>query len=233
MLEVVSLTARYGEAIALRDVSIRVGGDEIVAVVGPNGAGKSTLINVLAGLHGTREGRVEMHGVDVGRAAHRFCDLGIAVVPEGRRLFPRMTVQENLDLGGYRGAARAVRRERLGLVHQLFPKLAERPRQLAGSLSGGEQQMVAVGRALMADPRLLLLDEPSLGLAPVVVDGLFEAIGAIRAAGVGVLLVEQNVERAFEISDRGYLLIEGRIALQGPSEELRSSPEVRRTVLGL
>lgn len=233
MLEVSGLTARYGEALALSEIDLRVGRDEIVAVVGPNGAGKSTLVNVLAGLHGSRDGRIEMDGIEVGRVAHRFCSLGIAVVPEGRRIFPRMTVRENLDLGSYRRSARAVRGERLALVHQLFPRLAERPRQLAGSLSGGEQQMVAIGRALMADPRLLLLDEPSLGLAPVVIDGLFDAIVAIRQAGVSVLLVEQNVERALALADRGYLLIEGRIALHGAAPELRSSPEVRRTVLGL
>jgi branched-chain amino acid transport system ATP-binding protein len=234
MLEVVGLEAFYGDATALHGVSVRVGEAEIVSVVGPNGAGKSTLVNAIAGLHRSRRGRIAMDGTDIGGLpGHRFCDRGIAIVPEGRRLFPRMTVRENLDLGAYRGAARAGRDERLARVHDLFPRLAERPGQLAGSLSGGEQQMVAIGRALMADPRLLLLDEPSLGLAPVVVDEVFEVVGAIRSAGVAVLLVEQNVEAALEISDRAYLLIEGRVAVEGTADDLRASADVRRTVLGL
>jgi branched-chain amino acid transport system ATP-binding protein len=234
MLEVAGLDAFYGDATALRDVSIRVAEAEIVAVVGPNGAGKSTLVNVIAGLHRSRRGRIAMDGADIGEVpGHRFCDRGIAIAPEGRRLFPRMTVLENLELGAYRRAARARRAERLAWVHELFPRLAERSRQLAGSLSGGEHQMVAIGRALMADPRLLLLDEPSLGLAPVVVDEVFEVLGTIRAAGVGVLLVEQNVDRALEISARAYLLIEGGVRLEGPASDLRANDEVRRTVLGV
>jgi branched-chain amino acid transport system ATP-binding protein len=234
VLEVENLEAFYGQATALGGVSLRVDATETVSVVGPNGAGKSTLVNAIAGLHRSRRGRISMDGTDIGRLpAHRFCDRGIAIVPEGRRLFPRMTVRENLDLGAYRRAARAGRDERLARVHALFPRLAERSGQLAGSLSGGEQQMVAIGRALMADPRLLLLDEPSLGLAPVVVDEVFDVIRAINASGVAVLLVEQNVERALELSSRAYLLIEGRVAVEGTAAELRSNPEVRRTVLGL
>jgi branched-chain amino acid transport system ATP-binding protein len=234
MLEVENLEAFYGQATALDGVSLRVGATEIISVVGPNGAGKSTLVNAIAGLHRSRRGRIAMDGTDIGRLpAHRFCDCGIAIVPEGRRLFPRMTVRENLDLGAYRRAARAGRDERLGRVHELFPRLAERAGQLAGSLSGGEQQMVAIGRALMAKPRLLLLDEPSLGLAPVIVDEVFDVVRAINALGVAVLLVEQNVERALELSSRAYLLIEGRVAVEGTADELRSNPEVRRTVLGL
>jgi branched-chain amino acid transport system ATP-binding protein len=234
MLEVTSLDAFYGDATALRDVSLRVDEAEIVSVVGPNGAGKSTLVNVIAGLHRSRRGRIVMDGADIADVAgHRFCDRGIAIVPEGRRLFPQMTVRENLELGAYRKAARAGRADRLGWVHELFPRLAERAGQLAGSLSGGEQQMVAIGRALMAHPRLLLLDEPSLGLAPVVVDEVFEVVGTIQRAGVGVLLVEQSVDRALEISSRAYLLIEGRVHLEGPASELRASDELRRTVLGV
>jgi branched-chain amino acid transport system ATP-binding protein len=234
MLEVEGLQAFYGDATALHGVSLSVEAAEIVSVVGPNGAGKSTLVNTIAGLHRSRRGRIVMNGTDIGGlAGHRFCDRGIAIVPEGRRLFPRMTVRENLDLGAYRGAARAGRDERLARVHELFPRLAERPGQLAGSLSGGEQQMVAIGRALMADPRLLLLDEPSLGLAPVVVDEVFEVVGTINDSGVAVLLVEQNVELALEISARAYLLIEGRVAVEGTASELRASADVRRTVLGL
>jgi branched-chain amino acid transport system ATP-binding protein len=175
-----------------------------------------------------------MDGRDLARtAAHRVGEAGIAIVPEGRRIFPRMSVLENLDLGAYRRGARASRDERLGWVYELFPRLNERASQLAGSLSGGEQQMVAIGRALMANPRVLLMDEPSLGLAPVIVDEVFETIGTIHAAGVGVLLVEQNVDRALRIASRGYLLSEGRIVLDGPSDELRGSEVMRRTVLGL
>ncbi|HET9520829.1 MAG TPA: ABC transporter ATP-binding protein [Candidatus Limnocylindrales bacterium] len=234
MLEVRGLDAFYGEATALRDVSIRVDAGEIVSVVGPNGAGKSTLVNVIAGIHLTRRGRIAMDGRDLGaEAGHRFCDAGIAVVPEGRRLFPLMSVRDNLELGAYRKAARAGRDERRAWVYELFPRLAERPDQLAGSLSGGEQQMVAIGRALMADPRLLLLDEPSLGLAPMIVDEVFEVVSVIHRAGVGVLLVEQNVERALALSDRAYLLMEGRVVMEGPADRLRANEEIRRTVLGI
>jgi branched-chain amino acid transport system ATP-binding protein len=234
MLEVDALDAFYGDAQALHGISIRVDAGEIVSVVGPNGAGKSTLVNVIAGIHRAERGRITMNGTAIGSVAgHRFCDAGIAVVPEGRRLFPRMSVGDNLELGAYRRAARAVREKRRAWVHELFPRLAERRDQLAGSLSGGEQQMAAIGRALMADPRLLLLDEPSLGLAPVVVDEVFEVIGVIRGVGVGVLLVEQSVERALAISDRAYLLMEGRVAMEGSAASLRSNEDVRRTVLGI
>jgi branched-chain amino acid transport system ATP-binding protein len=234
MLEVRGLEAAYGEALALRGIDLRVETGEIVAVVGPNGAGKSTLVNVVSGLHRVRAGRVEMDGVEIsGLAAHRFCDQGIAIVPEGRRLFPRMTVRENLDLGAYRRSARPDRDASIAWVHELFPRLAERSTQLAGSLSGGEQQMVAIGRALMAQPRALLLDEPSLGLAPVVVDAVFDAIAAIHASGVSVLLVEQNVDRSLSIASRAYLLMEGRVAMEGPADKLLRSDEMRATVLGL
>lgn len=234
MLEVTGLDAFYGDATALRGVDLFVGDGEIVSVVGPNGAGKSTLVNAIAGLHRSRRGRIAMDGVDVGAVSgHRVCEHGIAIVPEGRRLFARMTVRENLDLGAYRRAARATRDDRLAWVYELFPRLHERMGQQAGSLSGGEQQMVAIGRALMAQPRLLLLDEPSLGLAPVVVDEVFEVIRTIHAAGVSVLLVEQNIDRALVISSRGYLLIEGSVALEGPADVLAGSGELRRSVLGL
>ena len=234
MLEVVGLEAFYGDAMALHGIDLIVGDGEIVAVVGPNGAGKSTLVNAIAGIHRSRRGRIAMDGVDVGSlAGHHVCDHGIAVVPEGRRLFPRMTVRENLLLGAYRRAARTRQDDRLAQVYGLFPRLRERMSQAAGSLSGGEQQMVAIGRALMAGPSLMLLDEPSLGLAPVVVDEVFDVIASIHQAGVGVLLVEQNVDRALAASSRGYLLIEGRVALQGPAAELAGSGVLRETVLGL
>jgi len=234
MLEVEKLQAFYGEAIALSGVDLRLDRGEIVCVVGPNGAGKSTLVNSIAGLHRSTRGRILMDGTDLSRVAgHRVCEAGIAVVPEGRRLFPKMTVLENLELGAYRRGARAARDDRLGWVYELFPRLAERPRQMAGSLSGGEQQMVAIGRALMASPSVLLMDEPSLGLAPVVVDEVFSTIGSIHEAGVSVLLVEQNVDRALRLATRGYLLSEGRVVLEGSTADLGQNDLMRRTVLGL
>ena len=234
MLEVRQLDAFYGEAHALWGVDLDVGEAEIVSIVGPNGAGKSTLVNALAGLHPSLRGRMVMDGADLaGLPSHHVCDHGIAIVPEGRRVFPKMSVVDNLRLGAYRRACRATHRDTLETVYGLFPRLRERSNQLAGSLSGGEQQMLAIGRALMAKPRLLLMDEPSLGLAPVVVDEVFDVIGSIRAGGVSVLLVEQNVQRALDISARGYLLSEGRIVLTGTSAELGRSDEVRRTVLGI
>ena len=234
MLEIHDLHAYYGEAVALSGVDLRLEAGEIVCVVGPNGAGKSTLVNAIAGLHRATRGRIVMDGRDLSRlAGHRVCDAGIAIVPEGRRIFPLMRVIENLDLGAYRGAARATRDERLGWVYELFPRLGERSQQIAGSLSGGEQQMLAVGRALMANPRVLLMDEPSLGLAPVVVGELFSTITTIHQAGVSVLLVEQNVDRALRLASRGYLLSEGRVVLEGSSDALGRSEVMQRTVLGL
>jgi branched-chain amino acid transport system ATP-binding protein len=234
MLEVRRLGAAYGEAVALWDVELDVHDGEVVSIVGPNGAGKSTLVNTIAGLHRASSGRIVMDGHDVTRLpAHRVCGHGLAIVPEGRRIFPAMSVQDNLDLGAYRSEARSRRGESLDRVLQLFPRLRERAAQRAGTLSGGEQQMLAIGRALMAQPRLLLMDEPSLGLAPVVVDEVFDVIRTIRDSGVSVLLVEQNAQRAFEVSGRGYLLTEGRVVMAGTSEELAANPDIRRLVLGV
>jgi branched-chain amino acid transport system ATP-binding protein len=234
VLEVRELDVYHGEARAIEGVSLDVADGEIVCIVGPNGAGKSTLVNTIAGLHRARGGRIVMAGADVTRVpAHRVCRHGLAIVPEGRRIFPEMTVAENLALGAYRPEARRERFEKLAWVHELFPRLGERAGQRAGSLSGGEQQMLAIGRALMAAPRLLLLDEPSLGLAPVIVDEVFGVIGTINRAGVSVLLVEQNVQRALQIASRGYLLSEGRIVLEGRSAELLADGQVRRSVLGV
>jgi len=234
VLEVRDLDAWYGDAQALWRVDLDVGPGETVGVIGPNGAGKSTLVAAIAGLHRHTRGRIAVDGADVSRLpAHRVCGHGVAVVPEGRRVFPHLSVRDNLSLGAYRRAARPGRRARLGRVLELFPRLAERAGQAAGTLSGGEQQMVAIGRALMAEPRLLLLDEPSLGLAPVVVDEVFDALASIAAQGVSILLVEQDVERALGLAGRAYLLIEGRVAAAGAAAELRGSDLVRTAVLGI
>ena len=234
MLEVERIRVSYGAAPAIVDVSLAIGARELVCVVGPNGAGKSTLINAIAGLHRIDSGALRLDGSDLARLpAHRYCDRGIAIVPEGRRLFTGMTVRENLELGGYRRAVRTRRAQSLEKVCALFPVLGERLEARAGALSGGQQQMLAIGRALMAEPRLLLLDEPSLGLAPLIVSALFETIRTIAASGVTMLLVEQNVAMALDVATRAYVLEEGRIAAEGKPEELRRRPEIRRAYLGL
>jgi branched-chain amino acid transport system ATP-binding protein len=234
MLEVRQLSIAYGDAPAVWDAALDVGPGEIVAVIGPNGAGKSTLVNTIAGLQPARSGVLRFEGVDLRAVApHLVCRHGIALVPEGRRLFGRMAVEENLEMGCYRGDARRARAASLERVYRLFPILRERRRQLAGSLSGGQQQMVAIGRALMARPRLLLLDEPSLGLAPAVVDRMFEIIRAIHDEGVAILLVEQNVVRALEIATRAYVLEEGRVVADGPPAILREQSRIREAYLGL
>jgi branched-chain amino acid transport system ATP-binding protein len=234
MLEVTQLQASYGAAPALWDVSLRVAPGELVCVVGPNGAGKSTLINVIAGLHRARAGRLVFEGHDITQlASHRFCAAGIAIVPEGRRLFTAMSVQDNLVLGSYLPQARAQRAESLERVLALFPALKEKLAAPAGALSGGQQQMVAIGRALMSRPRLLLLDEPSLGLAPAVVLDMFQAIRDINARGTSVLLVEQNVAMAMEIASRAYGMEEGRMVAEGTARELLERPEIQKAYLGL
>jgi branched-chain amino acid transport system ATP-binding protein len=234
VLEVKSLSAFYGEAQALHCVDLRIDDGELVAVVGPNGAGKTTLVNALAGLLTDRVGEIVLDRVDlVQLPSHKVCDHGVAIVPEGRRVFAGMSVRDNLSLGAYRSSARASHAERLSKVYELFPVLQSRAAQRAGTLSGGEQQMLAIGRALMSGPRLLLLDEPSLGLAPVVVDTLFDVLREINGTGVSMLLVEQNVTRALAISQRGYLLNEGRILRSGTGDALVEDDEVRRVCLGL
>jgi branched-chain amino acid transport system ATP-binding protein len=234
LLEARGLAIAYGDATAVWDASLEVAPGEVVAVIGPNGAGKSTLINAVAGLLRWRAGELRLDGLDLATVPpHLVCRHGIALVPEGRRLFTRMSVEENLDMGGYRGEARRVRRQTRERVYDLFPILRERRRQVAGSLSGGQQQMVAIGRALMARPRLLLLDEPSLGLAPVVVDHMFETIRAIHAEGVAILLVEQNVPRALEIADRAYVLEEGRIVAGGAPAALLRQSRIQEAYLGV
>ena len=233
MLEVRGLSAGYGAAPALWDVSLSIAPGELVCVIGPNGAGKTTLINAIAGLNRARGGSIAMEGRELTRAApHRHCEAGIAIVPEGRRLFTGMTVRENLEIGSFRRAARAERARSLEAVCRLFPAVREKLDAPAGSLSGGQQQMVAIGRALMARPRLLLLDEPSLGLSPAIVLTMFWAIREVNEQGTAVLLVEQNVKMALEIAKRAYLLEEGRIVAQGTPESVFAQPELRRAYLG-
>src|SRR5262245_36149823 len=234
MLKVRAIRVSYGAAPAICGASLEVAAGDLVAVVGPNGAGKTTLINALAGLRPVDGGTLRMAGRDLSRLpAHRYCDEGIALVPEGRRLFTGLTVRENLVLGSYRLAARARRAESMREVCAIFPPLQQRLDAPAGTLSGGQQQMLAIGRALMARPRLLLLDEPSLGLAPSVVIEMFRVIREINARGVAVLLVEQNVASALEIAHRAYVLEEGRIVAHGLSRELVAQPHIRRAYLGL
>jgi branched-chain amino acid transport system ATP-binding protein len=233
MLELDRIRVCHGAATALWDVSIRIGAGELVCVVGPNGAGKTTLIEAIAGLNSVASGRLSLEGRDLTHLAKsEFCDQGIAIVPEGRRLFTGLTVLENLELGSYRKTARANRRESLDRVFTLFPVLKARLTAPAGTLSGGQQQMLAIGRALMARPRYLLLDEPSLGLAPAVVMEMFSAIQGINRAGMAVLLVEQDVAMALDIAARAYVLEEGRIAAEGSPRELLAAPHIRRAYLG-
>ena len=234
LLEVERLAVAYGDAPAVWDATLRVAAGEIVSVIGPNGAGKSTLVNTIAGLQRSRGGSLRFDGADLGAVTpHLVCRQGIALVPEGRRLFTRMSVEENLDMGCYRREARRVRGATLERVYGLFPILRERRHQVAASLSGGQQQMVAIGRALMARPRLLLLDEPSLGLAPAVVDQMFAIIKTINAEGVAILLVEQNVVRALEVAARAYVLEEGRTVAEGPPAVLQQQTRIQEAYLGV
>ncbi|MBU6483965.1 MAG: ABC transporter ATP-binding protein [Betaproteobacteria bacterium] len=234
MLELRDLRVEYGAAPALWSVSLAIAERKLVCVVGPNGAGKSTLINAIAGLHTAKSGRITMDGIDMtSLPSHRYCNAGIAIVPEGRRLFTRMSVRENLEVGSYTRAARKDRDRSLDYVCTLFPAVRDKLDSVAGSLSGGQQQMVAIGRALMARPRLLLLDEPSLGLSPLIVQAMFRAIREVNAAGTAVLLVEQNVANALEIADFAYLLDEGRIVAEGAPNVLFNNPELRRAYLGI
>jgi branched-chain amino acid transport system ATP-binding protein len=234
---VLSLTrvgAGYGTFQALFEVSLEVGEGEAVAVIGPNGAGKTTLLRVISKLIGVTRGEIRMNGKLLNQVpAHRAIEHGIAHVPENRRLFPRLTVEENLRVGAFLPSARARFSERLKFVYDLFPRLKERRAQLAGTLSGGEQQMCAIGRGLMSGPRLLLLDEPSAGLAPVVVQQLFDLVRRLRAEGFTVLIVEQNVQQVLKVVDRAYLLETGRIKSSGAAADLLASDDLRRAYIGL
>lgn len=234
LLEARNLCIGYGDATAVWDVSLVVDAGEIVSVIGPNGAGKTTLINAIAGLLKCRAGELRFDGADMTRVrAHDHCGHGIALVPEGRRLFVKMSVEENLELGCYLPAARRHRHDSLERVYGLFPVLRAKRGQPAGELSGGQQQMVAIGRALMARPRIVLFDEPSLGLAPAIVDDMFDIIVRVRTEGVAVLLVEQNVLKALDIADRAYVLEQGRIVGAGLPADLLRQPQIREAYLGV
>jgi len=233
-LEVDNILVNYGAAPALWGVTLEVKQGELVCVVGPNGAGKTTLINAIAGLHRVKGGTLRFNGQDITQLpSHRFCDAGIAIVPEGRRLFTQMSVLDNLELGSFIKRAKVHRKESMEQVLELFPALKVKLQAPAGALSGGQQQMVAIGRALMARPGLLLLDEPSLGLAPSIVLDMFRAIRKINAQGTSVLLVEQNVAMAMELASRAYVMEEGRIVMQGAASELLTRPEIQKAYLGL
>jgi branched-chain amino acid transport system ATP-binding protein len=234
LLRLEAVDAFYGDLQALFSVSFEVREKEIVALVGANAAGKTTTLRVLSGTVAPRSGRVVLEGADLADVpAHRRVGLGLVQVPEGRHLFPFMTVTENLLLGAHTPRARAAREETLRYVYTLFPVLADRRTQLAGSLSGGEQQMCAIGRALMARPRVLMLDEPTLGLAPVLVGRIFDTVRTISADGVTVLLVEQNVRQALTLAHRACVLESGRLVLEGPARELLRDERLKRAYLGL
>jgi branched-chain amino acid transport system ATP-binding protein len=234
MLELANVSASYGSVPAITDVSIQIGEGEAVGLLGANGAGKSTTLRAISGLVKLSTGRVTFDGVDLrSRPPYRIPELGIAHVPEGRQVFPEMTVQENLEIGAFVPKAKAERERTLELVYGIFPRLADRRRQLAGTMSGGEQQMLAVGRGLMLKPRLLMLDEPSLGLAPVMVDVTFEKIGEIHKMGTAILLVEQNVSRALSLVQRAYVLESGNVIMHGTSEELANNKQVQAAYLGI
>jgi branched-chain amino acid transport system ATP-binding protein len=233
VLELSQVTAGYGAFTALWDVSLRVAIGEAVAVVGPNGAGKTTLLRAISGLIAPRTGGIVFEGAELaGRPAYDIVAHGIAHVPEGRRLFPQLTVAENLKMGAFLPSARSHFRESLERVYGLFPVLAERQGQRAGSLSGGEQQMLAVGRALMSRPKLILFDEPSMGLAPVMVLRLFDLIRRVREEGYTILVVEQNVRQVLKLVDRAYLLEVGRIKTEGRAADLAEQDFVRRAYVG-
>ena len=234
MLKLSGVSAAYGSVPAISNVSIEIGEGEAVGLLGANGAGKSTTLRAISGLVKLSTGSVTFAGTDLkSLPAYRIPELGIAHVPEGRQVFPEMTVQENLEIGAFVPKAKAVRAETMQLVYGIFPRLADRRKQLAGTMSGGEQQMLAVGRGLMLKPRLLMLDEPSLGLAPVMTDVTFEKIGEIHKMGTAILLVEQNVSRALSLVSRAYVLESGNVIMHGSSEELANNKQVQAAYLGI
>jgi branched-chain amino acid transport system ATP-binding protein len=234
MLSVNQIEVAYGDVQVLWDVSMKVDSKELAALVGANGAGKSTTLNTISAILRPRSGGIEFNGERIDHApASRVVELGVSQVPEGRRLFPEMTVLENLELGSFTTEAKKRRNETLEWVFNIFPRLKERQKQLAGTLSGGEQQMVAVGRGLMARPKLLMLDEPSLGLAPLLVQEVFKAIQRVNGEGVTILLVEQNVKHTLTIATRAYVLENGRIAMEGKGSDLLNNEHVKKAYLGI
>lgn len=233
MLEVKDLKAGYGQAKVLHGVSLKIGEGELVALLGSNGAGKSTLNNNISGLYKPFGGSIRFDGIEIaGARTEEVVDRGLIQVPEGRRVFPNMTVRENLELGSYRRAT-PNRARNIDKVVGIFPRLKERFDQYAGTLSGGEQQMLAIGRGLMAEPRLLILDEPSLGLSPLLVEEMFALIQKLRAEGLAIFLVEQNVVQSLEIADRAYVMENGLITVEGPAQDLMHDEELRRSYLGM
>ena len=234
MLSVRNLHAGYGDSEVLHGVDLDVEKGEVVAIVGANGVGKTTLLRTLAGLIKPSAGNATFKGHEIGGLpAHRAVESGLVMVPEGRRLFPRMNVRRNLEIGAYTTRARARMNENLGAIYELFPFLREREAQLAGTLSGGQQQMCAIGRGLMAMPDLLLLDEVSLGLAPIAVKRVYEALGQIRGTGLTLVIVEQNVTQALRAADRAYVIAGGRVVVSGTGQELINNEDVRRAYLGI
>lgn len=234
MLKVDGLGASYGDLQVLWNVSIHVDSGELVAIVGPNGAGKSTLINTISGLITQRNGSIHLDGVSIHTlSAEDRVAIGVIQCPEGRKLFPEMTVDENLRIGAYLCSDGREVRRRIDHVYSVFPKLEQRSKQIASTMSGGEQQMVAIGRSLMGNPKLLLLDEPSLGLAPIMVSEMFQAIEKIKQDGTTILIVEQNVSQTLSISDRAYVLENGQIGLTGIAKDLLNDPHMRKAYLGL
>jgi branched-chain amino acid transport system ATP-binding protein len=233
VLEVDGVHTFYGTIHALKGITLKVHDGEIVTLIGSNGAGKSTTLRSVNGLIHPRRGRISFQGRDITRTPpHEVVNMGISQSPEGRRLFPRMSVTENLEMGAFQRKDRSELRQDLDRVFTLFPRLAERRTQKAGTMSGGEQQMCAIGRALMARPKLLMLDEPSLGLAPIFVERIFETVVEINRQGTAILLVEQNALMALDVAQRGYVLETGRVALEGPAGELKTNEDVRKTYLG-
>jgi branched-chain amino acid transport system ATP-binding protein len=234
LLEISDLSLAYGDVQVLFGMSFEVREGEIVTLLGSNGAGKTTTLRAISGLRPALGGDILFRGESLLKiAASRRAEMGIALVPEGRELWPQLTVRENLELGAYTKAARSRSAANLERVYGLFPRLRERRAQLAGSLSGGEQQMCAIGRALMSEPKLLMLDEPSLGLAPILVDQMFAIVRTLHETGITVLLVEQNLQKALEVAQRGYVVETGRVKLQGGAKELLADPAIRQAYLGL
>jgi len=234
MLEIRNIDVFYGDVQVIRDVSFAVNRGEVVALIGANGAGKSTTLKTISGILRPRKGEIHFNGNPIHKAeAYRLIESGLVHVPEARRLFTEMTVEENLDMGSLKGEAKKQREQSRQMVFELFPRLKERRRQLCGTLSGGEQQMVAVGRGLMAKPLLMMFDEPSLGLSPILVREIFNVINKIRSEGTTVLIVEQNVNQTLTIADRAYVLETGRIVLEGPGRELLNNAHIKTAYLGV